>query len=495
MGLLDDILSIPKGVADTTSDGVQGLLGSIMPSSAHAEGILSDPNRLALLQAAGKMMEAGGTGSPYKGGSWARGLGAGVQGYASGLEQGQNNMLKQQLVQGQLTEQKMKIGQLALQYQNAGQPVPAWLQSMVQKFGGGSSGQLVAPQAAIPGRPGPSVGAPPAGAPASPGPQGAGAPNAPGSGAAPPQAQNLGQVAQGLNLPPGVAVTNPDDVIKQGAEAARQKAQFDREHGPQQLQFEQAKLQDAEDQKTSAAVLGQATAGQNLRNMADRTKYILQNPNMATAPFANAKELLNQIKVATGADPTAMAPQEQVKMMAAQEMLNTMRETASSYQASGEKEPRWFQSMVETLQNTLADPSHMSLPTLQNSMERMSREGGRDEKIGREMLAFKKSNGGKLGDDWKAKYLDLRSPDVFDDNERKAMAGLQAPPPGSGLADLSGAAKAQAQAQPQAAPQGQPIPFKGGLVVMQDGKPVWLRKPGEQPNGGALMPLPNLGGR
>lgn len=444
-----------------------GLLTPDQEKNARTQGLLG--------MAAG-LLQAGGTPSPVKGGSWGRGLGTGVQGLLQGYQGAVDQSMKRQLVQGQLNEQQFKIMQQIAQFQQMGLPVPPQLQALADRIMGGGAGSG---PGASPAQLAPTA---PSGTPPAPGTP----PAAPGTGASPPGATpgapavvpngTSGTPPTGGLTPAGMASAigrTPGSVMldPKGTMEAYEKERLAR----QQADIEQAKELRTQDEKMGSALYSQATAGQQLRNLATRIQPMLQNSNMVTAPGFDIKNLVNQFKVITGHDPGAMAPTEMVRQMAAQEMLNTMREVASGYDAAGEKAPRWFQTMVEQVQKSLADPEQLSMPTMQNMLERMKREGERDYRIGGEMLKFREENGGKLGDKWRKKNLELRNNDIFNDDERKALAGLAAPPPGSGIADIR-----PTEAKPTfSTPTGgasMPIPTPGGAP---SGGPVRVATPEE----------------
>lgn len=452
------LLAIPndafRGLSNVFSGGSQdapssqgapaGLLGSFMPSSAHT-GILNDPNRLALLQAAGKMMEAGGTGSPYKGGSWGRGIGAGVQGYASGLEQGQNNMLKQQLTQAQITDQQLKLYQTAMQLKSFGIPESDWPAPLRAAMHGGS-GQLVAPQAAIPA--------------VSPGPQGA--PNAPGSGAAagtyaapapgagmaragiagqplpPPNGATDASYYQpganqpGAYAPPGAKAISPgplqgvyqayiqheglppaalfdEGVRKKALDWAQDAEKYGRERSPEALAFEDRKAQVAEDNKFYGTKYGSLTAaGQNGVRMGQMNNLLLSlvnDPSFESGiGHSWGSDLMARFKAVTGSDNQAPTAREMFDALKNSELSSLMQELqAQSKEAGGNN--RVFAQQVDVL-DKIASNRDMAPSTIRGLLANAQKRADQDARLGQEAIAYKQEHG-RLDAGWDRREYDI----------------------------------------------------------------------------------------
>lgn len=115
----------------------------------------------ALMSMGAALMKASGP-SPYKN-TWFSGLGSGVEGLLGGIQNGTDDMLKQQLTRGQIAGQQLSFAQQIGMLKMLGLPIPPALQQYAGSMGGapgGAPGAMTQPALSAPAAPGGGGGTP-----------------------------------------------------------------------------------------------------------------------------------------------------------------------------------------------------------------------------------------------------------------------------------------------------------------------------------------------
>lgn len=303
--------SVGNGLGDATNAGAtdaSSVLSRFLPSSGQASGMFSDPMRMALLQAGIGASQP----STTRAGVW----GNMASGFGQGLLNSQDQMLKRQLLAGEVQKQNMaNLSQIAPLVQAGILPQQAMTQAL-NRAGLGQAPVPGAPSpqgASVPGQAGSSGGAPggitSAPLPAPPGAQSpqygaqaqaqpAGAPSVPNAnvaGAAAPQVPSVQMMAQTLGVPVPYTAAGQDklreDFVAHNEAIAKQQRE-QAAAGPVEFDKESAKA----DLTQAAALAGGRELGRKILATNNGVRQVLDamSPSdfgpqgMLTAGAANA---------------------------------------------------------------------------------------------------------------------------------------------------------------------------------------------------------------
>lgn len=278
--------------------------------------------------------------SPYKH-TTLSGLGAGIQGLVSGRQQATDQMLKQQLVQANTFDKLLPLYKMAQQYQVEGVPLPpgmrAVMNALEQRLGRFGQGAAIG-QPGIPGQPVPGAGVPGAVSPSSGAPAAAN-PN-----------DLYRQAAKETGVPPfGTMQGMPGAEVRQKMLEEHIRAK-DPAISESELNKKVMEERVARHAKAYPAIIEMGHQGQAMKENADLSVSLMQNPNFYSGVGAPLVEAWKQISGKLGGDPNAANPMQVFgKITAANvnEQIGAMRSAAAEM---GGAAGRIFQLQADLMQ-------------------------------------------------------------------------------------------------------------------------------------------------
>lgn len=514
-GVASSLAQLPAGILNTIAPGVggNGLLSGFFPQSGAAQGagaaqpssggnpvsgaingifpglrdIASDPTRMALLQMAAGMSQP----SPTKAGVW----GNAANGFVSGLQNSQDQLLKRQLMAAEVQKnQAAMLPQISALVESGALPKEALTQAL-NRMGIGQAQVPGAPSAqgaSVPGQAGSSGGAPggitSAPLPAPPGaqapnygPQGtaqpAGAPSVPNqaalpgastqpptAGAAatqPPAAQpgpqlSLQQMAAALGVQVPYTIEGQqklrDAYLSRQGQWQQDQQKFNLEHSPAAANFEDQRTRAANEAKDdNTKYQAYVAAGQNgirMGNTIGLMRDLAADPNFWAGTGAASSDLIHKGTAALGYDAQGMTSRQLFDALRNQETSSLMQEYAQQMKEGGGANARIFQKQVEAFDAMAPDRKEMTQQSLNAALANAQRRADTDARLGDEVIDYK-ANNGKLGTGW-----DKRVNEVLREQGSNTLkpGEWQAAARGNPPAPQVGAATPEQQAQFPAGP-------------------------------------------